>query len=152
MSVHIVPMRWWHIEALLPIEDELFGAEQWPAATFWSELAEVSTRYYRVLTDGEEIVGYGGLCTYGDESWVQNIAVRRDHQGRGLGALLLDDLLAEAARRRSVHVALEVRADNVTAQRLYARRGFEQVAVRRGYYQPSNTDALVMVREGSARA
>jgi ribosomal-protein-alanine N-acetyltransferase len=197
VSVHIVPMRWWHIERLLPIEDELFGAEQWPAATFWSELAEAPTRYYRVLiespdttgpdttgpittgaittspdttgpsangpstngrdrdgrdTGSGDIVGYGGLCTYGDESWVQNIAVRRDHQGRRLGALLLDDLLAEAARRRSVHVALEVRADNVTAQRLYARRGFEQVAVRRGYYQPSNTDALVMVREGSARA
>ncbi|MDQ1647907.1 MAG: [ribosomal protein S18]-alanine N-acetyltransferase [Cryptosporangiaceae bacterium] len=157
MTVQLVPMRWWHIERLEPIELELFGAERWPAATFWSELAEASTRYYRVLADGPgpddgDIVGYGGLCTYGDESWVQNIAVTGSRQGQGLGALLLDDLLAEAARRRSVHVALEVRADNVRAQRLYARRGFEQVAIRRGYYQPSNTDALVMVREENGSA
>jgi ribosomal-protein-alanine N-acetyltransferase len=145
-------MRWWHIERLEPIELELFGAERWPAATFWSELAEVSTRYYRVLIDGDDVIGYSGLCSYGEESWVQNIAVTGSRQGQGLGALLLDDLLAEAERLRSVHVALEVRADNVRAQRLYARRGFEQVAVRRGYYQPSNTDALVMVREDNGSA
>jgi ribosomal-protein-alanine N-acetyltransferase len=98
------------------------------------------------------VVGYAGLCTYDDQSWVQNIAVRGDRQGRGIGAALLDDLLAEAARRGSRQVALEVRADNETAQRLYARRGFEAVAVRRGYYQPSNTDAVVMVREESVSA
>jgi ribosomal-protein-alanine N-acetyltransferase len=140
-------MRWWHIEALLPLELELFGAEQWSAATFWSELAQTDTRYYRVALEGDDIVGYAGLCSYGEEAWVQNIAVRTDRQGEGLGARLLDDLLAESARRGALHVALEVRADNGPAQRLYARRGFEIVAVRRGYYQPSNTDALVMVRD-----
>jgi ribosomal-protein-alanine N-acetyltransferase len=149
-------MRWWHIAELLPIERELFGAEEWPAVTFWSELAQGASRYYRILLeDAEEprrVSGYAGLCTYGEESWIQNIAVRRDRQGRGYGALLLDDLLAEARRRGSARVALEVRADNVTAQRLYARRGFEQIAVRRGYYQPSNVDALVMVREENGSA
>jgi ribosomal-protein-alanine N-acetyltransferase len=146
--VRLAPMRWWHIESLLPIEDELFGAEQWSAAMFWSELAQRDTRYYRVAVDADgRVIGYAGLCTYGDEAWVQNIAVRGEWQGRGVGARLLDDLLAEATRRSARQVALEVRADNATAQRLYARRGFAAVAVRRGYYQPSNTDALVMVRE-----
>lgn len=147
MSVRIAPMRWWHIEALLPIERELFGAEEWSPDTFWSELAQVQSRYYRVALEDGAVVGYAGLCTYDDESWVQNIAVRADRQGQGLGARLLDDLLAEAGRRGARQVALEVRADNDPAQRLYARRGFEAVAVRRGYYQPSNTDAVVMVRE-----
>jgi len=149
-QVRLAPMRWWHIDALLPIERELFGAEEWSPATFWSELAQADTRYYRVALDGGRVIGYAGLCTYDDQSWVQNIAVTTDLQGRGIGARLLDDLLAEAARRGSPQVALEVRADNATAQRLYARRGFEPVAVRRGYYQPSNTDAVVMVREESA--
>ena len=34
--------------------------------------------------------------------------------------------------------------DNAPAQRLYATYGFEPIGIRRGYYQPSNTDALVM--------
>jgi ribosomal-protein-alanine N-acetyltransferase len=153
MGVRLAAMRWWHIEALLPIEDELFGAEQWSAAMFWSELAQRDTRYYRVALEPDgAVVGYAGLCSYGEEAWVQNIAVRGDRQGLGIGALLLDDLLTEAVRRGAAQVALEVRADNLTAQRLYARRGFSTVAVRRGYYQPSNTDALVMVREEGTRS
>lgn len=144
-SVQIVAMRWWHIEQALPIERDLFAEEEWSAGMFWSELAETDTRYYVVALDGDDVLGYAGLCVYGEESWVQNIAVRRDMQGRGLGARLLDDLLVEARKRGSLRIALEVRADNVTAQRLYARRGFEAVGVRRGYYQPSNADAVVMM-------
>jgi ribosomal-protein-alanine N-acetyltransferase len=41
---------------------------------------------------------------------------------------------------------LEVAVDNAPAQRLYAAYDFEPVGIRRGYYQPSNTDALVMMR------
>lgn len=77
---------------------------------------------------------------------MQNIAVRRDAQRRGIGRLLLEELLAEAARRDLRAVLLEVAADNAPAQRLYAGYGFEPIGVRRGYYQPSNTDALVMRR------
>jgi ribosomal-protein-alanine N-acetyltransferase len=78
---------------------------------------------------------------------VQNLAVRRDAQRYGLGRALLRDLLAEAARRGARNVLLEVAADNVAAQKLYANDGFEPIGVRRGYYQPSNTDAVVMLRE-----
>jgi ribosomal-protein-alanine N-acetyltransferase len=46
-------------------------------------------------------------------------------------------------------VLLEVRADNEHAQGLYRRRGFTEVGRRRGYYQPSGADAVVMKREVS---
>ena len=44
-------------------------------------------------------------------------------------------------------VLLEVRADNAAAQRLYERRGFTEIGRRRGYYQPSGADAVVMRRK-----
>ena len=90
------------------------------------------------------MVGYAGLTVQPPEAWVQNIAVRRDVQRRGIGRMLLEELLAEATRHGVGSVLLEVAVDNAPAQRLYARYGFEPVGVRRGYYQPSNTDALVM--------
>jgi hypothetical protein len=43
-------------------------------------------------------------------------------------------------------VFLEVRADNSRAQRLYHWWGFTEIGIRRGYYQPSGTDAIVMRR------
>jgi [ribosomal protein S18]-alanine N-acetyltransferase len=139
------PMRWWDVDGVMEIERNLFGEESWTVAMFWSELSEYDTRHYLVVNVGGEIVGYGGLCAYPEESFIQTLAIRRDRQGRGLGARLLAALIDEARRRDEPMVGLEVRADNQTAQRLYARFGFEQVGVRKGYYQPSNTDAVLMV-------
>lgn len=140
-------MRAADIEALLPIEENLFGAEHWTAGMFETELA--AGHYYLVARDEEgSVVGYGGLAVAPpDEAWVNNLAVRRDAQRRGTGRALLEALLAEAARRRVRRVLLEVAATNAAAQKLYAGYGFQTVGVRRGYYQPSNTDALVMARE-----
>ncbi len=134
--------RWWHIEPVLAIEDDLFGAERWSAAMFWSELA--AGHHYLVALHGDRLLGYAGLAvTPPDEAWVQNIAVHRDAQRRGIGRLLLEALLLHAG---PTNVFLEVAVDNVAAQRLYGRYDFDAVGVRRGYYQPSNTDALVMMR------
>ena len=145
MTVTIERMRWWHIEALQPIEADLFGDEQWSAAMFWNELA--NGHFYLVAVDGGDVVGYAGLSMDDREGWVQNIAVRRDRQRAGIGRVLLEELLTEADRKGTRSVLLEVAVDNTPAQRLYGRYGFEQVGVRRGYYQPSNTDALVMRRD-----
>jgi ribosomal-protein-alanine N-acetyltransferase len=99
-DVVIERLRWWHIAELLPIEGDLFGAERWSATMFWTELA--SRHYYRIARDAADdkpgdIIGYAGLAVGPGEAWVQNIAVRRDRQGGGVGAALLDDLLAAAA-------------------------------------------------------
>jgi ribosomal-protein-alanine N-acetyltransferase len=144
--VRLERLRWWHIEEILPIEADLFGAEQWTAAMFWNELA--NGHYYLVALDEEGgVAGYAGLAVNGPEAWVQNVAVRRDAQRRGTGRALLVALLDEARRRGVRQVLLEVAVDNTPAQRLYAEYGFEGIGVRRGYYQPSNKDALVMRRE-----
>lgn len=145
-QVRLGRFRWWHVEQVLPLEADLFGAERWSPAMFWNELA--NGHHYLVATDdGGTVLGYAGLMVAPpDEAWVQNIAVRRDAQRRGIGRLLLEALLAEAARQGVRSTLLEVAADNAPAQRLYATYGFEPIGVRRGYYQPSNTDALVMQR------
>jgi ribosomal-protein-alanine N-acetyltransferase len=146
MTVALAELRWYHIQELLPIEDELFGEERWSAGMFWNELA--NGHHYLVALDEGTVVGYAGLALAPpEEAWVQNIGVRRDAQRRGIGRRLLEALLAEAARHRTRQVLLEVAVDNGPAQRLYAEYDFEAVGVRRGYYQPSNTDALVMMRE-----
>jgi ribosomal-protein-alanine N-acetyltransferase len=139
-------MRWWHVETLLPLERALFAEQPWTARTFWSELGQLDSRHYVVALEGDDVVGYAGLCDYPDEAWVQTMAVAPSSQGRGTGALLLQDLLTEAVRRRHRVVSLEVRAGNEAAQRLYARHGFVRTGLRRGYYEPSREDAVLMTR------
>jgi ribosomal-protein-alanine N-acetyltransferase len=139
------PMRWWDIERLLPLERAQFGDEAWSPGMFWSELAQHETRRYLVAEDAAgEIVGYGGVCLYPSESYVQTIAVASAAQGGGLGSRLMTALLEEVVARGESTVLLEVRADNDRAQAMYRRFGFLPVGLRRGYYQPSGTDAVVM--------
>lgn len=140
-------MRWWDIEPVMQLEVELFGDEAWSQTMFWSELAEHATRHYLVASAEERIVAYAGLCAYPPhESYVQTIAVAPDAQGHGLGTRLLVALVEESQRRGCKRLDLEVRADNDAAIRLYERHGFTRIGLRRGYYQPSGVDAVVMRR------
>ncbi|WP_346620103.1 ribosomal protein S18-alanine N-acetyltransferase [Blastococcus montanus] len=147
------PMRLADLPAVMALEEELFAPDTWTAAMYRDELAQTDTRHYLVADDDDgAVVGYAGLIAYDDEAHVATIGVTGARQGRGLGALLLDALLAEADRRRSPVVLLEVRADNDVAQGLYRRRGFTEIGRRPKYYQPSGTDAVVMRRERPAGA
>lgn len=151
MTVTLRPMRWWDLPAVVALEQDVFVEDAWSEAMFWSELAEHASRHYVVATaDDGSLVGYAGACVYApDQAFVQTIAVAPDRRGEGTGRLLLEALLAAAEARGAQRVDLEVRADNVVAQRLYQRHGFRGIGVRRGYYQPSGADALVMRREVS---
>jgi ribosomal-protein-alanine N-acetyltransferase len=115
---------------------------------FWSELAHArgpeATRRYVVAEEDGRIVGYAGLAASGDLGDIQTIAVVRALQGTGLGRRLLTELLRAATAFECQEVMLECRVDNVRAQKLYERFGFEPIGFRRGYYQPGNVDALVM--------
>ena len=138
------PMRWWDVEAVHRIEADLFP-DPWSVEAFWSELAHVpDTRHYVVAEEGGVVVGYAGLLSSAGQADVQTLAVARDRQGAGLGAELLDAMLGEARHRRAREVLLEVRAENTAAQALYAKAGFERISIRRGYYRPGGTDALVL--------
>ena len=141
-------MQWWDIDPVLHLETVLFEAEAWSAAMFWSELAEPGSRRYYVACppdDRDVVIGYAGLCAYGDQvSYVQTIGVDPDHQRHGIGALLLEQLLEDARALGCARVDLEVRAGNHAAIQLYEKYGFEQIGIRRRYYQPSGADAIVM--------
>jgi ribosomal-protein-alanine N-acetyltransferase len=141
-------MRWWDIEPVLDLEQDLFPEDAWSPGMFWSELAHArgprATRHYVVAETAGRIVGYAGLAAVGGVGDVQTIAAARDQWGTGLGSRLLTDLLQRATAFECDEVLLEVRVDNARAQRLYERFGFEPIGFRRGYYQPGNVDALVM--------
>ncbi|MGW0086104.1 ribosomal protein S18-alanine N-acetyltransferase [Streptomyces sp. NPDC003393] len=141
-------MRWWDIDPVLALEKDLFPEDTWSRGMFWSELAHSrgaqANRCYVVAEENGRIVGYAGLVASGEQADVQTIAAARDHWGTGLGARLLTELLRAATAFECSEVMLECRVDNVRAQRLYERFGFEPIGVRRGYYQPGNVDALVM--------
>lgn len=142
MTLTVREVRWWDVEQLAALERELFDSDAWSAETWWSELAATGRWYACAVDEGDRVAGYAGASVSGSEADVMTIAVAPWAQGQGLGGRLLTALVDAVRERGATQLMLEVRADNAAAQRLYARHGFERIAVRRGYYD--GLDAWIM--------
>jgi len=96
--------------------------------------------------DRFEIRGYAILLPAVDEAELLNIGVAAIWQRKGLGSLIMNEMLQEAREMNMRRVLLEVRPSNIAAIALYKRSGFDLIGVRRGYYHNANSseDALVM--------
>jgi ribosomal-protein-alanine N-acetyltransferase len=149
IQLRLRPMTTADLDTVLGLELALFGEEAWSRQMLAGELSQQpASRYYLIAEDpAGAVIGYAGLLAAGGQADVLTIAVSTARWGQGIGSQLLEELLAEAARRGCTEVFLEVRADNLRAQRLYQWWGFAEVGLRRGYYQPSGTDAIVMRRD-----
>ena len=137
-------MTWRDIPALSALEPLLFADDPWSPQTWWAELAGRPRRSYIVGAQGEAVVGYAGVNRGREVADVMTIGVAPAAQGQGLGRVMMEWLIGESRRAGAEHLMLEVRADNVAGQRLYATAGFAQLTVRRRYYQPGDVDALIM--------
>lgn len=79
-----------------------------------------------------------------DEAHITLLAVHPRYQRQGLGQAMLLTLIAQAADRGLERATLEVRASNQSALSLYQKFGFKIAGRRRGYYEDTNEDALIL--------
>lgn len=90
--------------------------------------------------------GYAVLRRIMDEAELLTIGVAAGQQRKGLGKAILAEMLQLAREDKMRRVFLEVRASNVAALALYRSSGFDEIGVRRGYYQKAGgcEDAITM--------
>ena len=155
---------------VIALEHEVFPDDPWSPEMFADEVVQPpESRLYliaeadagdggvagREIVSGHEAAGRSAMAGYaglmfvpgGTQADVLTIAVRPAYWGQGIGSALLDALVTAARDRGCAEVFLEVRADNSRAHGLYQRRGFADIGIRRGYYQPSGTDAITMRKD-----
>ncbi len=95
----------------------------------WS-LQRLEANFILGAFDGERLCGTAGLSVSAriqerHKALLFGMAVAAGHGGRGIGRLLVDDLLARAAAMPHVtQVTLSVTAGNAAAERLYRACGF----------------------------
>ncbi len=130
--------------------DTVVAIEQRAFSHPWSrKLYEDALSSYQchVLEQDGRHLGHAVMQYIVDEAHLLNIVIAVDHQGQGLGARLLEQLLEQARERNCSSCFLEVRESNDSAYRLYERFGFNEIDRRRNYYPTSSghEDARVMV-------
>jgi [ribosomal protein S18]-alanine N-acetyltransferase len=86
------------------------------------------------------------LASAAGEAHLLNVSVAREWQRCGIGTELTRFFVDVARKRGASKIYLEVRPSNVAARALYAREGFAEIAMRRGYYPAPNgrEDAVIM--------
>lgn len=145
-EVHVRPM----MELDLP---EIAAIEQKSYAFPWSEniFRDCLRVGYtcRAMDLAGQIVGYAVMSLGAGEAHILNVCVREEFRGVGLGKRLLEHLMERATAAGVNEAFLEVRPSNLSAIRLYERLGFEQIGIRRGYYQAPDgrEDAIVLKLE-----
>ena len=102
----------------------------------------------RVCDVGGDLAGYGIMSVGAGEAHILNVCIGDEYRGRGLARKVLEYLLDRARASGMYEAFLEVRPSNTAATHLYNSMGFEQVGVRRGYYQATlgREDAAVLRR------
>jgi ribosomal-protein-alanine N-acetyltransferase len=137
------PMQPADLDAVMAIEPVIYPYP-WSRGNFSDSLAAGHSCW--ILEQNRCIVGYSVLMLVLDEAHLLNISIAAGHQGRGLGRALLAHMQDTARQHGAQQMFLEVRPSNTPALRLYESFGFNEMAIRRGYYpaRGGREDAILM--------
>lgn len=142
--IEIVPMEEKHIDGVLAVEEATFSIP-WTREDFEKEVKNAIAIYYVAVLD-EKIVGYAGMWHIVTEGHITNVGVLEEARGHGIGAKLMEKLIAEAEEKEMTGITLEVRMGNAPAQGLYHKYGFKAEGIRKNYYPDTKEDAVIMWR------
>ena len=139
--------------------EEQSRLSRWGWAAYYAELQGINRPLMLVaritnspLARGNSIAGYIVARLSAGELHINNVAVRTEFRGQGIGKELLTRILAQGKNLNATVAFLELRAGNTVAHSLYEKAGFVPVGKRRNYYSDPVEDAVTMTAQlqGSA--
>ena len=118
----------------------------WHEVTFRGEIQNEGISFPLVAVERikKTVVGYVIYWRIQDEIQINNIAVRPDFRGLGIGEAIMREVLDREHATGAVLASLEVRISNAPARSLYEKLGFEAIGLRKDYYTNPVEDALIL--------
>ncbi len=141
-EIRIEALREEHLADVAKIESECFF-EPWSENSLRLLLEDNAIAFVALAGDGRA-VAYGAMLCVLDEGQITNVATLSDYRRRGIAERIMKALAERGAERGISSFTLEVRATNEAARRLYAKLGWQELGVRRGFYRFPMEDAIVM--------
>ena len=139
-------MRIDDLAQVLNIENISFRTP-WSKNAFRFELMDNPNSHCWVAELDDTLAGFVVCWLIVDEMHIASIAVDPKYRGNGISKKLIITGLSELIPIGARLATLEVRAGNHVAQSLYRYFGFDEVGLRKGYYQDTREDALLMTVE-----
>ena len=145
-EIKLEPMTEVHLARVLQIEGSVFTTP-WTREMFTQEVQGHLGSRPVVATHAGKVVGYAIAWFFDEDVHLVNIAVAKRVQSRGIGRLLVNDVVREGRGRGKGVITLEVRAGHASAQAFYRTFGFRGIGIRKGYYSDNREDAVLMILE-----
>lgn len=142
-NIEIIPMTLNDLEQIANILTSDFD-EFWNDTILKDELNAENSNYI-IAKFNQEIVGFAGIKNLLEEANIMNIVVKKNFRNQGIGTLLLENLIDLAKKQNSTSITLEVMEENYSAIHLYKNLGFQQIGLRKNYYQ--NKNGLIMTKK-----
>lgn len=101
---------------------------------------EVNKTY--IITTDDKLIGFIHIQDLVDEIDIIDIVIDDIYRRKGYGYKLIADILDKYKDKTFI---LEVSSDNIAAINLYKKLGFEEINIRKGYY--NGVDAIVMEKK-----
>lgn len=135
------------VAAVAALEGENFS-RPWSYDAFLKTLSD-ENYIVMIAKERDALLGYCVLLCTGEEADITNVCTALAARGKGVATEMLAALM-EAGESRGVNeFFLEVRESNTPARNLYTKLGFEEICLRKNYYEEPREHAVLM-KKGEA--
>ena len=130
------------VAAVAALEAENFS-RPWSYDAFFKTLSDEN--YIVMIAKKEDaFLGYCVLLCTGEEADITNVCTAPKARGKGVATGMLTALMEAGKSRGVTEFFLEVRESNAPARSLYTKLGFEEIGLRKNYYEEPKEHAVLM--------
>ena len=130
------------VTAVAALEAENFS-RPWSYDAFCKTLSD--EKYIVIIAkETDALLGYCVLLCTGEEADITNVCTAPSARGKGVAMAMLTALMEAGKSRGVAEFFLEVRESNTPARNLYMKLGFEEIGLRKNYYEEPREHAVLM--------
>ncbi len=145
------PMLRQDVTGVIAIAAAVPTAPHWPPIEYDRMLQVIATspgkRGAWVAASGMGVQGFAMATHVAGTAELEAVVTAPAYRRQGIGSALLAAVIAWSGEQGATRLLLEARASNRDALALYARLGFREDGVRRGYYRNPDEDAVLLSLE-----
>lgn len=133
------------LDQVCQIEEDNFSMP-WSRQAFLDSIRHPE-QLYLVAEQDERIRGYCGMWIVLEEGQINNVAVDRKFRRQGVASAMFEAFLKQGYEMGARRFTLEVRESNQSAIALYEKFSFQNVGIRKNFYDKPVEHAVIMWKE-----
>ena len=146
MNLTIIQLGILHLNSCIDLDQKSLKG-LWTKSQWEKELTDPKRICIGVLDlETKKILGLCSAWLIIDELHITSIAVHPIHQRKGLGKLLISDLIKRSNSLLTTQIHLEVKDTNKPAKAFYKSMGFKIIGNRSNFYKDGN-DAILFSKQ-----